>query len=598
MALTDSQKKLILQTVHCTKYLKPTHATYSLEHNDKDNNWYYRKNWNKEQYDGKAGFNTRKWRHNRKYELRDKSFSGVVVKIHDILLSSTLGIYAISSNDLEACSFAPSKSSGFFITVATVFFRNGCKRLVPLDCIIEYDGFTDGVESEKLYFNLETVINSEPARNKISLKDDGTIEIENDYNYINSSDGNLINSKRYLLLNVKKRNARIYADTDDEWWHISNDEYSAIMEIMNQQMKEECGFVPDLSYGETNFDRLVNFANYPFAPELNVFSSMYSKDKPGSIKTDCNGINYIVPAGLEESLKNNPSAVGEFIKNCGITYTPKINKIFLKGHRDFLEYLGIWYTGFRDDKDIEKIMEADTQKLFSKAVSDTANFGTYFEDDSQNETVLQTCLCFRQEPNLFYDIRYLFHLYDVKTALKLTLELVTNKSHYSTPDAMEYLLHLDYENLLTPDIIKKIGKEGFTDYNHNLLMRLFRDTHPAPDECLENKEIAYSDEEQKLVWEKSGYSFMLPEDTNRLVDIGSKMNICVGHLYRNKAASKQCIIVYAKKDDKYELCIELKQNSANNFLLVQKSAFSNSAPRGELLDVFNQWCKINEIKQA
>ena len=73
MALTPMQKKLILQTVHCTKYLKATHGNYVLEHNEQDNNWYYLKDWNREQNAGKASINPNNWKHNQKLELKDKS---------------------------------------------------------------------------------------------------------------------------------------------------------------------------------------------------------------------------------------------------------------------------------------------------------------------------------------------------------------------------------------------------------------------------------------------------------------------------------------------------------------------------------------------
>ncbi len=91
-----------------------------------------------------------------------------------------------------------------------------------------------------------------------------------------------------------------------------------------------------------------------------------------------------------------------------------------------------------------------------------------------------------------------------------------------------------------------------------------------------------------------GYKFCLPEDTNRLVDIGSKMNICVGHLYRDKAVNKQCTIIYAKKANEYELCIEVSKHN-NRFRLVQRSAFNNSDPHGNVLEIFKQWCRIKGV---
>ena len=81
----------------------------------------------------------------------------------------------------------------------------------------------------------------------------------------------------------------------------------------------------------------------------------------------------------------------------------------------------------------------------------------------------------------------------------------------------------------------------------------------------------------------------VPENTNRLVDIGSKMNICVGHLYRDKAVNKDCTIIYAIKNDEYKLCIEVS-NINNRFQIIQKSAFNNTVPNGESLKIFEQWC--------
>ena len=299
MALTPVQKKLIFQKVHCTKYLKATHGNYYLEHNEQDNNWYYRKDWNRNQYAGRASTSPINWKHNQKYELKDKEFSGVVVKIGKVRISTTLGIYNYDTNSLYACDFVPSKKDGCSVMAATVFYRNGCKRIVPLDCIVEYEGYTNGKETEYILNNLEKLISIDTpiedyftnedgnlesklkyiCPNKISLKDDGTVEIGNTYFCINSETGELLQLKRYLTLNVKKRISRVFADKDDEWFLITDEEYSKIMEIMNNQMKEECGFVPDLAYGVTNFDKLVNFANFPFAPELNEFSHFFNHDK-------------------------------------------------------------------------------------------------------------------------------------------------------------------------------------------------------------------------------------------------------------------------------------------------------------------------------
>lgn len=588
MKLSASQKKILMQKVHCTHYLKKDAGIYILEHNEQDNNWYYRNYFHEDKIDGKATENPNSWKHNVKFELAEKEFEGIVVKIENLLLSTTLGVYKKDRDCIEACDYAPQKNNGCSVLAATVFFRNGCKRYVPLDCIVEYEGFTNGKETEKVLSNLNEFINSEPNINVITVNDDGSIEIENTYPCLNPETAELVYLKKYLILDVKNRTARTISEEDYEWFDISDEDYFKIMDIMNQQMKEECGFIPDISYGETNFNRLINFSNFPFAPELNEFSHLFNYDEPSSYE------EYLFYSTLEDSLKYNQAAVSEFIKICGLPYTPKNNKIFLQGHRVFLEYLGIWNAGFRDENIVERIIAADEHKIFA-ATLNNATLELKFDDTDYEKRNEKTCLCFTDKPDLFFDISNLFRIYDERTAGKLTIELISKTKSYSTPDALDYLINLNYENLLTKDIIRKIGKEGFTEYNHNLLMQIYRDAHPDFDESVVNQEIKYEEIEQNLVWENSGYHFCLPEDTNRLVDIGAKMNICVGHLYRDKAASKRCTIVYAKKDNLYELCIEVQKSENNRFRMIQKSAFNNNAPKGKLLEVFNQWCRVKGV---
>ena len=61
-------------------------------------------------------------------------------------------------------------------------------------------------------------------------------------------------------------------------------------------------------------------------------------------------------------------------------------------------------------------------------------------------------------------------------------------------------------------------------------------------------------------------------------------------IYRESTVKKECIIVYAIKNNEYELCIEVRKNVENRFEVIQKSAFSNHDPKGKALRVFNSWC--------
>ena len=128
MKLTPELKKLILQAVHCTGYLSQTHGNYRLKHNEYDNKLYFEKNFSRDNYAGVATDNISSWKHNRKYELKEKEFSGIVVKIDRVLISTMLGALTLGAfkrhDYFYSCDFAPTKKDGCAVIAATVCFRN------------------------------------------------------------------------------------------------------------------------------------------------------------------------------------------------------------------------------------------------------------------------------------------------------------------------------------------------------------------------------------------------------------------------------------------------------------------------------------------
>ncbi|MCR5765999.1 MAG: PcfJ domain-containing protein, partial [Treponema sp.] len=236
---------------------------------------------------------------------------------------------------------------------------------------------------------------------------------------------------------------------------------------------------------------------------------------------------------------------------------------------------------------------SDSQFYFSKCIINC--FVMYYIFENKNKKI---GLHFFSDNPLYDDTNFLLKLYDIETAAKLiSKQLEYGKennavySYYDTCDALCYMKILYEENNLSADILKKIGNEGFTDYNHNLLSEIYEAPQPLQ---FVNLKITYSEEEKNLEWKNIGYKFCLPEDTRRLVDIGSKMNICVGHLYRDKAVNKDCTIVYVILDNEYELCIELSKQT-DHFHLKQVSAFNNIQPHGNALSIFKKWCRTKNI---
>lgn len=574
MKLSKTQKNLLLKNVHCTKYLRPAKSNYCLEENEKDDKWYYRRDFNTE-HGELAQVNYKTWKYNKKYSLIKKEFDGVIVKIDRVPLTSILGVYKVPFfYDLN--QYVPAKKNICFIEAATVYYKNGCKRIVPLDCIKESEDFTNGDKTEQLIKNIEILLNEENTKNEITQSADGTITIKNTLRYMNwqKEDFNISQTERSLILNLKQNKALPVTEdlTDGKNFDISDEEYQQVMAILNSQIKEKCGFVPDVSYGQTNYDRLVNFVNFPFAPELNEFTKFFKDSFSKDIVLD--------------SLRKNPSGVKQFIQLCGLTYSSKINKIFLQGHQHFASYLALWYAGFQNEKNIENILKADEKHIIPKAALQfcAVDFDEIYgmsKGEIKIVSIFLTC------------IKDLFGIYQEKDVERIVLSLFKTNLHIGE-NALYYLLRLHAEGHLSEDAVKKIGKEGFSFYNHNLLMEIYRTVHPKPDALEDKRDISYTPKEKSLEWQTGEYKFLLPENTTRLVEIGSKMNICVGDLYRDKAVEKKCTIVFVQKNAEYVLCIELNKDS-DSFTVVQKSAFNNTPPKGMLLAAFRQWCKVKDI---
>lgn len=90
--------------------------------------------------------------------------------------------------------------------------------------------------------------------------------------------------------------------------------------------------------------------------------------------------------------------------------------------------------------------------------------------------------------------------------------------------------------------------------------------------------IRYSKKELGRTGAYGRYEICVAEDTERLVDIGEKMKICVGS-YTNVAINKKDTIYYFKDSvtNKYAACIELKRN-----VLIQAKGYCNQYLTGSV----------------
>lgn len=109
----------------------------------------------------------------------------------------------------------------------------------------------------------------------------------------------------------------------------------------------------------------------------------------------------------------------------------------------------------------------------------------------------------------------------------------------------------------------------------------------------ENKTIPYKEEEEKLEGTFGNLTFRLAVDTHELVDIGARMDICVGS-YGDMAVMKEVTIVKAfDSQDRLTLCIELRGSS-----IVQLKRHKNRFAHPDQLPDIMAWAKANDLNTS
>lgn len=106
---------------------------------------------------------------------------------------------------------------------------------------------------------------------------------------------------------------------------------------------------------------------------------------------------------------------------------------------------------------------------------------------------------------------------------------------------------------------------------------------------LEQK-IEYTKEEMVYQQTVDDIQFCLPKSTYSLIDVGENMHICVGG-YGHEAVNKRCTIVVGYKNNKEEVCIELRGKNIH-----QAKLFGNEIPSGETRTAVLKWAKFCGLK--
>ena len=193
-----------------------------------------------------------------------------------------------------------------------------------------------------------------------------------------------------------------------------------------------------------------------------------------------------------------------------------------------------------------------------------------------NLTYVNILLNYDYEPLIFF-ARYCISKRSEIPTLNLLLKQSEReiRNFYNVADGM--YMFMEYFKHIPETLRRDIIYQGFTEFNHDALTNIsYRVRHP-------NIVFTYSEKQRKLEDKVGDYTFRLPVDSNQLCDIGTCLHNCVAS-YDKSVKDKKCTIVYAMKDEKYKICIEVVGNTVN-----QEREDHNKNPDPEMRKILREW---------
>lgn len=265
---------------------------------------------------------------------------------------------------------------------------------------------------------------------------------------------------------------------------------------------------------------------YPYEPNFSL------------IKAQCS------ESGLDLGDRCNPNGFNEFCSRYKIQNCKTLRKLYTENPAMLIYFYSVLKCGFKDVNIIFKMIKSEQFQLLFE------NTNTSF---------------------LFF-MKYALKYRSEKSVWNLFLNI---KSYQEANDIMH--MFLEYSEYLPSEIKNRLVYEGFTKYNHDVLAKNI--TH------LNEKKIEfkYTMSQLELEDEVMGYKFKLPENTQKLKELGDEMNNCVAG-YRGRILAQSSTIVYAEKDSKKRICIEIRNNH-----VIQSFAPGNHLLAGIEKKVLNQW---------
>jgi hypothetical protein len=198
--------------------------------------------------------------------------------------------------------------------------------------------------------------------------------------------------------------------------------------------------------------------------------------------------------------------------------------------------------------------------------------------------------------NLGFEVDFLAGIHLIKSLHenkeeKIWIERLIKTCRYESGTLYEYTLNQFVEDIgrMYEDIIEfdpeyQVLFNGDIEKLHNNLSRDYQKVRT------ENIKIKYNKKEQKLAKKINENSILiLAPNTHYLMDVGSKMDICVGS-YHEMALNKDCSILVLEEEGEPKVCLELRGDN-----LMQAKMKYNKRLTGIYRSEILKWCLENQI---
>ncbi len=347
------------------------------------------------------------------------------------------------------------------------------------------------------------------------------------------------------------------------WWSERtkrNEDFAFDVKFSEEAMKEIHSVLNAYAGREVTLNTILNgenlleaLHNFPYEPNIQLLVDFEEAQKQAARLYE-NHIEYNL----------DPNVYNIFCESFKIKSCTSLRKEFYKNPICLLVYSVFSNAGFTDKNILLKIASEKQNERFLSLPKMPLLFFIQFVLTQKN----QVSACNYLKKIISSDC------YEKKT---------THTVHMDT-ELEDFLnMFMEYYNYI-PDAIKKsILKEGVTTNTHNLLSKVSWNVQN------QNVPFIYTKEQLLLEDDIDGYTFTLPKDSDTLFDIGSNLHNCVAS-YRRSVLSGQCIIVFAKKEVEYRLCIELRGNK-----VWQRRADYNTKPEGDDLAVLEKWQSAHNL---